>query len=160
MSTGHSKQESLSTLSQDNQIITLNVAAPIFLGGSISASKRQAIADNEREKKNLELALLNADRVAGKSFRTLVAGVSQVEALEAAEASSKVALESNKLGYEVGVRINIDVLNAQRQLFSTQRDLAIARYDVLKSKLQLLSATGSLNINEVKKISNLMLRNN
>jgi outer membrane protein len=83
-----------------------------------------------------------------------------VEALEAAEASSKVALESNKLGYEVGVRINIDVLNAQRQLFSTQRDLAIARYDVLKSKLQLLSATGSLNINEVKKISNLMLRNN
>jgi outer membrane protein len=83
-----------------------------------------------------------------------------VEALEAAEASSKVALESNKLGYEVGVRINIDVLNAQRQLFSTQRDLAIARYDVLKSKLQLLSATGTLNINEVKKISNLMLRNN
>ena len=160
LSTGHSKQESLSTLSQDNQIITLNVAAPIFLGGSISASKRQAIADNEREKKNLELALLNADRVAGKSFRTLIAGVSQVEALEAAEASSKVALESNKLGYEVGVRINIDVLNAQRQLFSTQRDLAIARYDVLKSKLQLLSATGSLNINEVKKISNLMLRNN
>ena len=104
--------------------------------------------------------MLNADRSAGKSFRTYIAGLSQVEALEAAEESSKVALESNKLGYEVGVRINIDVLNAQRQLFSTQRDLAIARYDVLRARLELLSAIGDLDLSAVKQISLLISDSN
>ena len=85
-----------------------------------------------------------------------MAGLSQVEALEAAESSSKIALESNKLGYEVGVRINIDVLNAQRQLFSTQRDLASARYDVLKAQFLLLESVGELSLTEVVKISELI----
>jgi outer membrane protein len=58
-------------------------------------------------------------------------GQAQVKALEAAELSSQSALDANKLGYQVGVRINIDVLNAQSQLFQTKRDLAKARYDVL-----------------------------
>ena len=104
--------------------------------------------------------MLNADRLAGKSFRTFIAGLSQVEALEAAEESSKVALESNKLGYEVGVRINIDVLNAQRQLFSTQRDLAVARYEVLKAKLELLSAVGDLDLSAVEEVSKLISDSN
>ena len=54
-----------------------------------------------------------------------------MKALEAAEASSQLALEATQLGYHVGVRVNIDVLNAQSQLFQTRRDLARARYDVL-----------------------------
>ena len=61
-----------------------------------------------------------------------------------------MALESNKLGYEVGVRINIDVLNAQRQLFSTQRDLAVARYEALQ-QIELLSAVGDLDLSAVEK---------
>ena len=61
----------------------------------------------------------------------------QVRALEAAEASSQSALDANRLGYQVGVRINIDVLNAQSQLFQTKRDLAQARYNVLLGHLRL-----------------------
>jgi hypothetical protein len=68
----------------------------------------------------------------------------QVKALEAAEASSKLALEATQLGYKVGVRVNLDVLNAQTQLFSTQRDLAKARYDVLVTSLKLRQAAGQL----------------
>ena len=71
-------------------------------------------------------------------------GLSQVKALEAAEVSSNSALESNRLGYEVGVRINIDVLNAQQQLYSTRRDLAKARYDTLVNGLKLKAAAGTL----------------
>ena len=54
-----------------------------------------------------------------------------MKALEAAEASSQLALEATQLGYRVGIRVNVDVLNAQSQLYQTQRDLARARYDVL-----------------------------
>ena len=71
-----------------------------------------------------------------------------------------MALESNKLGYEVGVRINIDVLNAQKQLFSTQRDLAVARYEVLKAKLELLSAVGDLDLSAVEEVSKLISDSN
>ncbi|NDD01748.1 MAG: channel protein TolC, partial [Betaproteobacteria bacterium] len=58
--------------------------------------------------------------------------------------SSKSALDANRLGYGVGVRINIDVLNAQQQLYSTRRDLAKARYDVLLGQLKLRQAAGTL----------------
>ena len=61
--------------------------------------------------------------------------------LEAAEASSQSALEANRLGYQVGVRINIDVLNSQSQLFQTKRDLALARYNVLIGHLKLRRPT-------------------
>jgi outer membrane protein len=73
--------------------------------------------------------------------------------LEAAEASSQSALDANKLGYQVGVRINIDVLNSQSQLFQTKRDLAKARYDVLLGQLKLRQAAGALRVEDVKYIS-------
>jgi len=66
-----------------------------------------------------------------------------VRALEAALVSSRSALDSNKLGYEVGVRINIDVLNAQQQVFSTLRDLSRARYDTILNGLRLKSLPDS-----------------
>ncbi len=160
ISTNYTNLDSTINSSGNNQSYGINLSAPIYSGGSISSKVRESIANLSRSEQLLELKLLNTDREAGKSFRTLVAGLSQVEALEAAERSSKVALESNKLGYEVGVRINIDVLNAQKQLFSTQRDLESARYNVLKSKIQLLASTGRLSIDEVKKINSLISGSN
>ena len=160
LSANNSTIDSTTSITQDIKTATLSISAPIYKGGSISASERQAISELKREENTLEFEMLNADRSAGKSFRTFIAGLSQVEALEAAEESSKVALESNKLGYEVGVRINIDVLNAQRQLFSTQRDLAIARYDALLANLELLSAIGDLELSAVNKISQLISNSN
>ena len=79
-------------------------------------------------------------------------------ALEAAEASSQSALDANKLGYQVGVRINIDVLNAQSQLFQTKRDLAKARYDVLVGGLRLRLANGSLKPEDVQAINSLLVK--
>jgi len=160
LSANNSTIDSTASITQDVKTATLSISAPIYSGGSISASERQAISELKREENTLEFEMLNADRLAGKSFRTFIAGLSQVEALEAAEESSKVALESNKLGYEVGVRINIDVLNAQRQLFSTQRDLAVARYEVLKAKLELLSAVGDLDLSAVEDVSKIISDSN
>jgi len=82
----------------------------------------------------------------------------QVKALEAAEASSQSALDANKLGYQVGVRINIDVLNAQSQLFQTKRDLAKARYDVLVGSLKLRQANGTLTSNDLQAINAMLIK--
>jgi outer membrane protein len=65
-------------------------------------------------------------------------------------------LDANKLGYQVGVRINIDVLNSQSQLFQTKRDLAKARHDVLLGQLRLLQVSGTLKANDLQDISRLL----
>ena len=87
----------------------------------------------------------------------MVSGTGQVKALEAAELSSQSALDANKLGYQVGVRINIDVLNAQSQLFQTKRDLAQARYNVLLGGLKLRQANGSLNQDDLRTVNALLV---
>ena len=84
------------------------------------------------------------------------AGLAQVKALEAAEVSSKSALESNRLGYQVGVRINIDVLNAQQQLYSTQQNLSKARYDAIMNGLRLKSAAGTLSEDDITQVNALL----
>jgi outer membrane protein len=67
--------------------------------------------------------------------------------------SSQSSLDSNKLGYEVGVRINIDVLNAQQQLYSTRRDLALARYGTILNQLRLKAGAGSAREEDLVEIN-------
>jgi outer membrane protein len=88
----------------------------------------------------------------------VLSGLGQVKALEAAEASSQSALDANKLGYQVGVRINIDVLNSQSQLFQTKRDLSKARYDVLVGGLKLRQANGSLKADDLQGVNALLVK--
>ena len=83
-------------------------------------------------------------------------GLSQVAALRAAESSSQSALDANKLGYQVGVRINIDVLNAQSQLYDTLQKLSKARYDTLLAQLKLNAATGTLGDDDIKAVNALL----
>jgi outer membrane protein len=85
-------------------------------------------------------------------------GGRSVAALEAAESSSKLSLEATRLGYRVGVRVNIDVLNAQTQLFQTQRDLFRARYDVLVGSLRLRQASGQLVPADLSAVNSLLAR--
>jgi outer membrane protein len=87
------------------------------------------------------------------AYLGLVSGAGQVKALEAAEASSQSALDANRLGYQVGVRINIDVLNSQSQLYQTKRDLAQARYNVLLGNLKLRQANGTLTTDDMNAIN-------
>jgi outer membrane protein len=70
--------------------------------------------------------------------------------------SSQSSLDSNKLGYEVGVRINIDVLNAQQQLYSTRRDLAVARYNTIVNQLKLKSLAASLREEDLEEVNRVL----
>ena len=91
-------------------------------------------------------------------FLAVQSGQAQVRALEAAEASSQLALEATQLGYRVGVRVNVDVLNSQSQLYTTRRDLARARYDVLLGGLRLRQASGRLLPEDVTALNRVLQR--
>ncbi len=127
-----------------NNAIGINWTVPIFSGFQVTSQVRESIALEEKSRNDLEASRRSAAQNARQAYLGVNSGLAQVRALEAAEVSSKSALESNKLGYQVGVRINIDVLNAQRQLYSTQRDLSKARYDTIMNGLRLKAAAGTL----------------
>ncbi|MBB3220402.1 TolC family outer membrane protein [Pseudoduganella umbonata] len=129
---------------------------PIFNGFAVTSKVRETIALEERARNDLEVNRRAAAQSARQAFLGVNSGLAQVKALEAAEVSSQSALESNKLGYQVGVRINIDVLNAQRQLYSTQRDLSKARYDTIMNGLRLKAAAGTLKPDDLVPVNALL----
>jgi outer membrane protein len=129
---------------------------PIFNGFAVTSKVRETIALEERARNDLEANRRAAAQSARQAFLGVNSGLAQVRALEAAEVSSQSALESNKLGYQVGVRITIDVLNAQRQLYSTQRDLSKARYDTIMNGLRLKAAAGTLKADDLAPVNALL----
>lgn len=136
--------------------IGLQLAVPLFAGGAVSSKEREAAALSEKARADLDNARRQASLGAKQAYLGVNAGLAQVRALEAGVASSRLAVESNKLGYEVGVRINIDVLNAQSQLFDTQQKLAKARLDTLIAQLRLKAAAGTLAENDLAAINALL----
>ena len=134
----------------------LSLTVPILAGGATTSLVRESSALHNEARYKLDAAKLLAEQTARESYLNVVAGLAQINALRAAERSSQLALESNRLGYEVGVRINIDVLNAQQQLFAAQRDLAKARNDTLLASLQLRAAVGGLGPADLESMSQLI----
>ena len=138
--------------------IGLQLAIPIYAGGAVDSRVRQAIANHDKSKADLEIQKRTAAQNARQFFLGVTNGLAQVRAFEAAMISSKSSLDSNKLGYEVGVRINIDVLNAQQQLFTTQRDLSKARYDTIVNSFRLKAAAGALKDEDIAAVNALLTR--
>ena len=129
---------------------------PLFTGYAIQNRLKEAMALEDKARSDLEGVRRNVAQATRTAFFGVLSGLGQVKALEAAQASSQSALDANKLGYEVGVRINIDVLNAQSQLFDTQARLAKARYDVLLGDLRLRQANGTLKPQDLLAINALL----
>ena len=131
---------------------------PLFSGFAVTSKVRESIALEDKARNDLESARRTASQNARQAYLGVTSGLAQVKALEAAEISSKSALESNQLGYQVGVRINIDVLNAQKQLYATQKDLSKARYDTIMNGLLLKSAAGTLKETDLDPVNALLNR--
>jgi outer membrane protein len=140
----------------DQSTVGVQWTVPIFSGFSVNSKVKEAVALEEKSKQDLETARRTAAQNARQSYLGVASGLSQVAAYEAAEVSSKTSLESNQLGYQVGIRINIDVLNAQQQLYSTRQTLAKARYDTIVNGLRLKSAAGSLKEEDLVAVNGLL----
>jgi outer membrane protein len=134
--------------------VTLNV--PLFAGFSVQNRVKETLSLEEKSRNDLDVARRGVVQGTRQAFFGVQSGQAQVRALEAAESSSKLALEATQLGYKVGVRVNVDVLNAQSLLFQTQRDLAKARYDVIVGALRLRQAAGQLAPDDVHAVNALL----
>jgi len=137
-------------------VVGVQLNIPLYAGGQIQSRVRETLALADKAASDLEFARRTAAQTARQTYSGVFNGLAQVKALEAAERSAQSAVESNQLGYEVGVRINIDVLNAEAQLFSTRRDLAKARYDTIMNGLRLKASTGVLSEDDVVQINTLL----
>jgi outer membrane protein len=129
---------------------------PLFAGFATQNRIRETLSLSDKAQQDLEATRRSVTQGTKSAYLNLSSGLGQVKALEAAEDSSQLALDANKLGYNVGVRINIDVLNSQSQLFQTKRDLAQARYNVLLGALKLRQANGTLKPEDLQSVNDLL----
>ena len=134
-------------------VIGVQLAMPIFQGFAMTSRDRETAALALKAKEDVENARRNSVLATRQSYLAVINGIAQVGALEQALISSQSALDSNKLGYEVGVRINIDVLNAQQQVFQTRRDLALARYNTIVNSLRLKAVAGALREEDLEEVN-------
>jgi len=136
-----------------NKSVGVQLNIPLFQGGVVNSRWREAEANHERARQELENTSRTVATQTRQAYLGVVSGIAQVQALQQALASSESVLQASKLGQEVGVRTNLDVLNAQQQLFSTRRDLYQAQYNYLVNQLRLKAAAGSLGEEELSKVN-------
>jgi len=144
------------SFTENSKNVGLQINVPLFSGFAVTSKVREAIALEDKAGNDFEAARRAAALAARQAYLGVNSGLAQVKAYEAAEISSQSALQSNMLGYEVGVRINIDVLNAQQQLYTTQQNLAKARYDTIMNGLRLKSASSSLQEDDLIQVNTLL----
>lgn len=137
-------------------VVGVELALPLYQGGLTTSQVREAVANRERARHELENALRDAALQTRQAYLNVTSTEAQIRALEAALASSEKSLESTQLGLQVGVRTNVDVLNAQQQVFSAKKDLAAARYNFLLSVLNLKAAAGSLSAEDLEEIDRIL----
>ena len=131
---------------------------PLYTGGTVQNRIKETVSLEQRSREELSSARRGVAQNTRIAFFTVQSGEALVKALEAAEASAKLSLEATQLGFKVGVRVNIDVLNAQTRLFQTQRDLFRSRYDVLVGSLRLRQASGQLTQGDLLAVNSLLAK--
>jgi outer membrane protein len=134
----------------------VTLTLPLFAGYAIQNRVKETLALEDKARTDLEATQRTVAQGTRTAYFGVKSGLAQVKALEAAETSSQSALDATKLGYQVGVRINIDVLNSQSLLFDTKAKLAKARYDVLMGGLKLRQASGTLKAEDLQPINSLL----
>ncbi|WP_301102072.1 TolC family outer membrane protein [Propionivibrio sp.] len=134
--------------------VQLNI--PIFSGGATNARVAEAVSNRHKTRADLEAARRQAASDARQAYAGITNGLAQIEALDSAVLSGESAVKGNQVGYTLGIRINIDVLNAEQQLYTTQRDLSKARYETLFQGLKLKAAAGVLSEDDLSALNGLL----
>ncbi|MCD0505853.1 TolC family protein, partial [Bordetella petrii] len=136
--------------------VGLVLSVPIYSGGGVSSQVTEKVQLEQKARSDYDAARRQAVQSASQYYTGVISGLARVRALEAGETSSRAAVQANQTGYEIGVRINLDVLNAQQQLYATQRDLAQARYRTLLDGLRLKAASGILSEADLDAVNRLL----
>lgn len=151
-----SKQESESTNTYnqryDTNTIGIEVSMPLYAGGGVSASTRQASRNKENAEYELEGKTRETLIQLRRQFSACLSGVSKLRAYEKALKSAEALVVSTQQSILGGERVNLDILNAEQQLYTTRRDLAQARYDYLMAWTKLHYYAGTLKETDLAKV--------
>jgi len=141
-----------------NNSFGLQLNIPIFSGGYINASIRQAQASLERAEQTLEAGRRDLHLAVFKEFRGMTENIPKIKALEQALRSADQLVLSSRKSFQAGSRTVLDILNAEQQRVVVLRDLAQSRYMYLISKMRLLALVGGANLEAVVAL-NAVLKN-
>ena len=145
-----------STTDSNVRSVGLSLNIPLFAGFAVQNRVKETVALEEQARSSLEAGQRSVEQGTRTAYFGLLSGLSQVKALEAALASAQSVVDATKLGYQVGVNTNVDVLSSQSQLAQTQRDLTAARHNVLLGQLKLRQAAGTLVAEDLKNLNDLL----
>ncbi len=134
----------------------INVNVPLYSGGGVMSRTREALALQDKAYADVEAARRSVGMSVRQAFYATLQAIAQFNGLQAAEKSAETALKANRRGYEVGVRINADVLNAQSSLYQTRRDKARAWHDAWAGYIKLRAATGLVSDKDLARIDGQM----
>lgn len=135
------------TISPDSNRATMvgvQLTIPLYTGGALNSRQRESEAKKRQVRQELSAAQRDARLQVQDAYLAVKTGAAQVTALEQSLVSAQTSLEATTLGRDVGTRTTLDVLDVQQRVFSTQLDLAKARYDYLLGRIRLASAVGDL----------------
>lgn len=132
------------------------LSVPIYAGGGISSRVTEQVQLEQKTRSEYQATRRQSAQSARQYYTGVLSGLARVRALAAGEKSSLAAVQANQTGYELGVRTNLDVLDSQQQLYTTQRDLARARYTTLLDGLRLKAASGILSEADLEGINRLL----
>lgn len=135
----------------------VQINIPLYAGGTTNSRVAEAVANRNRFLDELDAARRQSGADARQAYSSVVNGLAQIEALESAVESSKSAVNGNQVGYKLGIHMNIDVLNAEQQLYAVQRDLLKTRYETLFHGLKLKAAAGVLKESDVLAVNGLLV---
>lgn len=148
------ESDSTNTFNQryDTNTIGIEVSMPLYAGGGISASTRQASRNREQAEYELEGKTREILIQLRRQFNACLSGVNKLRAYQKALKSAEALVVSTQHSILGGERVNLDVLNAEQQLYNTRRDLAQARYDYLMAWTRLHHYAGVLNEADLAKV--------
>ncbi|KQH74820.1 TolC family outer membrane protein [Xylella fastidiosa subsp. sandyi] len=140
----------------DTNNLQLTLSIPLFAGGATQSRVRQAIAQRDIQQDNYEQNKRTLNRNTRNAYQNMIAGISEVEARRLAVVSAQAALDASQVGLEVGTRTLLDVVQNQRILFSVRQAYVQARYNFLQNRLLLSQNSGTLSIEDVQEINQLL----
>jgi outer membrane protein/protease secretion system outer membrane protein len=141
----------------ENKSIGVQLNVPLFSGGYVNSTIRQAVAEQTRAEETLEALRRDLGVRVHKEFRGVSEGVMRVRALEQAVRSADQMMKSTQMSLKAGSRTQLDVLNAQQQYTMALRDLAQARFVYLMSKVKLASLAGDDAVASVDDVNGSLL---
>ncbi len=151
----HGISDSLTTQKQDSAVrsVGIQLVIPLYSGGYVNAVSNQAIANRDRARSDLDATTNKVMIELRKQFNSVNSSIAKMTALQKSVESATLLVEATRQSVKGGVRINLDVLNAQQQLVASKRDLAMARYTYLTSFLRLRVAAGVVNVDDLQAVA-------